>query len=103
MASNAVYLGSNCVQKYKPRSCTQPLKSSGVILFGVFSRGSFGFRNFTGDFSSVMRGSCRAVGGPPSFAGGSGGEISAGNGAGRNLSQTKPRLSWTQRVPPFDT
>src|SRR5437773_7409417 len=103
MASNAVYLGSNCVQKYKPRSCTQPLKSSGVILFGVLSRGSLGFRNFTGEFSSVIRGSGLGAGAAPSFAGGRGGEIRAGYGAGSSLSQTKSRLYCTTSVPPFET
>src|SRR5205823_13986769 len=102
IASSAVYFGSNCVQKYRPRSCIQPLKSSCVILFGVFSNGSFGLRNFTGEFSSVMRGSRRGVGAALSFAGGGGGEMSAGYGAGCNLSHTKSRLYCTTSVPPFE-
>src|SRR5437762_1778739 len=53
MARSGVYWGSNSVQKLRPRSCTQPRKSSGVILFGWVSNGSSGFSSITDENSSV--------------------------------------------------
>src|SRR6266849_6405393 len=98
MASSGVYFGSNCVHKYRPRSCTQPLKSALVILLGRLRSGSPGLRNFTSEFSSVMRGNGRGVGVVPSLAGGAGGEISAGQGAYEDLSQAKSRWYCTRSV-----
>src|SRR5713226_10236794 len=102
MASSGVYLGSNCVHKYRPRSWTQPLKSALVILLGRFKSGSLGLRNFTGEFSSVMRGNGLGAGVAPSFAGGAGGEITAGYGAYEDLSHAKSRWYCTRSVPPLE-
>src|SRR5882762_6036543 len=102
MAISGVYFASNCVQKYRLRSCTQPLKSVCVILFGRFRSGSLGLRNFTGEFSSVVRGNGLGAGVAPSFAGGAGGEITAGYGAYEDLSHAKSRWYWTRSVPPLE-
>src|SRR5262245_23827687 len=55
-SSNGTYLESKVVNAYEFRSCTHPLKSASVMLFGKLKTGCVGTRIFTGASSTVTRG-----------------------------------------------
>src|SRR4030095_122170 len=55
MLMMVLYSGDQSPAKYKPRSCTQPLKSSCVILLGLFNKKCLGSSNSTGACSTVTR------------------------------------------------